>query len=182
MAAAEELGVPLEKMQVVLADTGLTPDDGMTAGSGYHAANDPQHSTGRGGGAKAARESGGTEVGHRRRRDRSRQRQGDAAAIRVAREFGYAELVARRGGCRETRRPKRQTASGLLADRPVASARHARTVRCLARDKVTGAHQFPVGHDSARDVVRRNPASAHLARRSSRPSTLARREGWTMCS
>ena len=34
MAAAEELGVPLEQMQVVLADTGLTPDDGMTAGSG----------------------------------------------------------------------------------------------------------------------------------------------------
>jgi CO/xanthine dehydrogenase Mo-binding subunit len=33
-AAAEELRVPLERMQVVLSDTGLTPDDGMTAGSG----------------------------------------------------------------------------------------------------------------------------------------------------
>ena len=34
MAAAEELRVPLERMQVVLSDTGLTPNDGMTAGSG----------------------------------------------------------------------------------------------------------------------------------------------------
>ena len=33
MAAAEELRVPLEQVQVVLADTGATPDDGMTAGS-----------------------------------------------------------------------------------------------------------------------------------------------------
>lgn len=34
MAAAEELRVPLESIQVLLADTGKTPDDGMTAGSG----------------------------------------------------------------------------------------------------------------------------------------------------
>lgn len=34
MAAAEELGVPLDSLQVILADTGETPDDGMTAGSG----------------------------------------------------------------------------------------------------------------------------------------------------
>jgi len=33
MAAAEELRVPLERIHVVLADTGTTPDDGMTAGS-----------------------------------------------------------------------------------------------------------------------------------------------------
>jgi isoquinoline 1-oxidoreductase len=34
MAAAEELRVPLAEIEVVLADTGTTPDDGMTAGSG----------------------------------------------------------------------------------------------------------------------------------------------------
>ena len=34
MAAAEELRVPLAEIEVVLADTGATPDDGMTAGSG----------------------------------------------------------------------------------------------------------------------------------------------------
>jgi isoquinoline 1-oxidoreductase subunit beta len=34
MAAAEELRVPVERMQVILSDTGLTPNDGMTAGSG----------------------------------------------------------------------------------------------------------------------------------------------------
>src|SRR5690242_9549737 len=33
-AAAEELRVPLERIQMLLADTSLTPDDGMTAGSG----------------------------------------------------------------------------------------------------------------------------------------------------
>jgi CO/xanthine dehydrogenase Mo-binding subunit len=33
MAAAEELRVPLESIDVLLADTGKTPDDGMTAGS-----------------------------------------------------------------------------------------------------------------------------------------------------
>lgn len=33
MAAAEELGVPLDSLQVLLADTEKTPDDGMTAGS-----------------------------------------------------------------------------------------------------------------------------------------------------
>lgn len=33
MAAAEELGVPLERVRVVLCDTDRTPDDGITAGS-----------------------------------------------------------------------------------------------------------------------------------------------------
>lgn len=33
MAAAEELGVPLERVRVVLGDTARTPDDGITAGS-----------------------------------------------------------------------------------------------------------------------------------------------------
>ncbi|MCS7042275.1 MAG: molybdopterin-dependent oxidoreductase [Bryobacteraceae bacterium] len=33
MAAAEELGVPLERVRVVLCDTSRTPDDGITAGS-----------------------------------------------------------------------------------------------------------------------------------------------------
>src|SRR5688572_10800956 len=32
-AAAEELGVPVEKVQLIMADTELTPDDGGTAGS-----------------------------------------------------------------------------------------------------------------------------------------------------
>lgn len=32
-AAAEELGVPVEQVRLVMADTALTPDDGMTAGS-----------------------------------------------------------------------------------------------------------------------------------------------------
>ena len=34
MAAAEELRVPLNRVHVILSDTGLTPNDGMTAGSG----------------------------------------------------------------------------------------------------------------------------------------------------
>lgn len=33
-AAAEELGVPVSQIQMLLADTALVPDDGMTAGSG----------------------------------------------------------------------------------------------------------------------------------------------------
>src|SRR6266567_561223 len=33
-AAAEELRVPVSALQLVMADTGLVPDDGMTAGSG----------------------------------------------------------------------------------------------------------------------------------------------------
>ena len=33
-AAAEELGVPVSRVQMVLADTSMVPDDGMTAGSG----------------------------------------------------------------------------------------------------------------------------------------------------
>jgi isoquinoline 1-oxidoreductase len=33
-AAAEELGVPVSQVHMMLADTGLVPDDGMTAGSG----------------------------------------------------------------------------------------------------------------------------------------------------
>jgi CO/xanthine dehydrogenase Mo-binding subunit len=33
-AAAEELGVPVSRVQMILADTSLVPDDGMTAGSG----------------------------------------------------------------------------------------------------------------------------------------------------
>jgi isoquinoline 1-oxidoreductase len=34
MAAAEELHLPLDRVDVILSDTGLTPNDGMTAGSG----------------------------------------------------------------------------------------------------------------------------------------------------
>ncbi|MGA9720486.1 MAG: molybdopterin cofactor-binding domain-containing protein, partial [Acidobacteriaceae bacterium] len=33
-AAAEELRVPVNRVQIILADTGMVPDDGMTAGSG----------------------------------------------------------------------------------------------------------------------------------------------------
>jgi len=33
-AAAEELGVPVSQVQMILADTDVVPDDGMTAGSG----------------------------------------------------------------------------------------------------------------------------------------------------
>src|SRR5207302_10479352 len=33
-AAAEELGVAADRVQAVLGDTGMTPDDGITAGSG----------------------------------------------------------------------------------------------------------------------------------------------------
>jgi isoquinoline 1-oxidoreductase len=33
-AAAEELGLPLERVRLVMADTSLVPDDGITAGSG----------------------------------------------------------------------------------------------------------------------------------------------------
>ena len=33
-AAAEELRVPVGRVQMILADTGVVPDDGMTAGSG----------------------------------------------------------------------------------------------------------------------------------------------------
>ena len=33
-AAAEELGVPASRVQMILADTSMVPDDGMTAGSG----------------------------------------------------------------------------------------------------------------------------------------------------
>lgn len=33
-AAAEELGVPVNRVQMILADTSVVPDDGMTAGSG----------------------------------------------------------------------------------------------------------------------------------------------------
>src|SRR5512140_3149741 len=32
-AAAEELRVPVERVQLIMGDTGLTPDDGSTAGS-----------------------------------------------------------------------------------------------------------------------------------------------------
>ena len=33
-AAAEELRVPVSRVQMILADTSMVPDDGMTAGSG----------------------------------------------------------------------------------------------------------------------------------------------------
>src|SRR5579859_6752479 len=34
MAAAEELRVPVSRIQLLMADTGMVPDDGITAGSG----------------------------------------------------------------------------------------------------------------------------------------------------
>jgi len=138
-AAAEELRVPASRLELVMSDTGLTPDDGVTAGSGSTPRTVPAVRRG----AAAARqalvdwacrqwgvEAGAVEV-----------REGKAVHGASQRALSYADLAASEDGPKAL---QQAPASGValtpvkewkVLGRPLP--------RPNGRDIVTGAHKYP---------------------------------------
>jgi isoquinoline 1-oxidoreductase len=138
-AAAEELRVPLSQIQLVMADTSLVPDDGITAGSGSTPRTVPAVRQG----AAAARDlliefackSWGVDRGA------VRVQNGKATDSAGQRALTYADLAASEDGSKALQQPissdvtltpvKEWKVLGSPAPRP------------NGRDIVTGAHKYP---------------------------------------
>lgn len=159
MAAAEELGLPLGRVRVQMADTDLTPNDGITAGSRTTPGNVPPMRRA----AAAARELLLATASEKWNVERSALRLQDGAAVHDGRRFTYADLAAT---------PNLAAAYAKAPDgAPLTPARDWRVLgvshhRSNARDIVTGAHRFPS------DIVRPNMLYGCVLRPPSLGATL----------
>src|SRR5882762_1820756 len=138
-AAAEELGVPAERIQLIMADTGLTPDDGITAGSGSSPRTVPavRHA------AAAARQvlvdfaskQWGVEPGD------CEVREGKVVHSATKRSLSYADLAANE----EAVKLLDQSIPADISIRPVKEWKVLGTAvpRPNGRDIVTGGHKYP---------------------------------------
>ena len=173
-AAAEELRVPVERVRLVMADTDLVPDDGITAGSRTTPRNVPEMRQA----AATARELL-TALAARRveRRAPRRSRCGTASiASPAGRTMTYADLA------------KVEDVAAILgqAIRPDVTLTPVRGWKTLgqpvarpnARDLVTGAHRFPSDVGAPGDAVREGPARLPPTGRRSSRSTSRRRRPW----
>ena len=138
-AAAEELRVPVSRIQLVMADTSLVPDDGITAGSGSSPRTVPavRH------GAAAAREALIAFAAQRWSAERSTIHVQDGKATRASSPaaLSYADLAADA----EAAKALDQAIPSDIAITPVTEWKGLGnpTPRPNARDIVTGAHQYP---------------------------------------
>ena len=138
-AAAEELRVPVGRIQLVMADTGLVPDDGITAGSGSTPRTVPavRH------GAAAARE---VLVGFAAKRwgvERSMVQVQDGKASRSSSQetLSYADLAADADAAKALDQAvPSDVALTAVAEWKVLGQP---TPHPNARDLVIGAHQYP---------------------------------------
>ena len=137
-AAAEELHVPVERVRLVMADTDLVPDDGMTAGS----RTTPRNVLEMRQAAATARELLTALA--------ARQWKVEAATLDVVggvirtpsgRTMSYADLAKAADVAATLREPVRGDVALTPADRWKALGRA--EARPNARDLVTGAHVFP---------------------------------------
>ena len=138
-AAAEELRVPASQVQLVMSDTALVPDDGITAGSGSTPRTVPAIRQG----ATAARElfvdfaAKQWNVG----RDAIQIHDGKAADSSGKRTLTYADLAKSEDAVNEFEQP-------ISTDVTLTSVKEWRVLgttllRPNARDIVTGTHQYP---------------------------------------
>jgi CO/xanthine dehydrogenase Mo-binding subunit len=138
-AAAEELRVPVGRIRLVMADTGLVPDDGITAGSGSTPRTVPavRH------GAAAARE---VLIGFAAKRwgvERSMVQVQDGKATRSSSQetLSYADLAADADAAKALDQAvPSDVALTAVAEWKVLGQP---TPQPNARDLVTGAHQYP---------------------------------------
>ena len=144
MAAAEELRVPVERLRMVLADTDVTPNDGVTAGSGTTPRTVPPVRKA----AAAARELLRNAAGRQWGVETVRLEVRDGAVVSAGKTYGYADLA---------RSPELAAAykAALPPGTAVTPAKDWQLLgkpraRLDAREIVTGAHRFP------RDVARPN--------------------------
>jgi isoquinoline 1-oxidoreductase subunit beta len=138
-AAAEELRAPLESIRLVMADTGLVPDDGITAGSGSTPRTVPAVRQG----CAAARELLRQLAAGKWGVEPSAVEVRDGKAVETAgkREMGYAELAAGAEGAKELQK----AISPNVELTPVKEWKVLGTPlpRPNRRDIVTGAHKYP---------------------------------------
>jgi isoquinoline 1-oxidoreductase len=138
-AAAEELGVPVSQVQMILADTSLVPDDGMTAGSGTTPRTVPAVRQG----AAAARNLL-VEVAcmqWKMVRTSVEMRNGKVIDAVSRRSFTYADLAK----SSETAKLFQQAVPSNIVLTPTAEWRTLGTpaLRPNAESIVTGAHKYP---------------------------------------
>lgn len=138
-AAAEELHVPASQIHLVMSDTGLVPDDGITAGSGSTPRTVPAIRQG----AAAARELFLDFAAKQWNvsRDTITIRDGQAFDANSKRTLTYADLAKSEDAAKEFEQP-------ISTDVTLTSVKEwkvlgASLLRPNARDIVTGGHQYP---------------------------------------
>jgi isoquinoline 1-oxidoreductase len=138
-AAAEELRLDPARITLIMADTALAPDDGMTAGSGSTPRTVPSIRSG----AAAARELLLNLASQRWKVDRTslRVRDGSIAHEATSRTITYAELAQAEDFAKTFAGPS----PGNVALTPVSEWKVLGTSvpRPNRRDIVTGAHRYP---------------------------------------
>ena len=138
-AAAEELRVPVSRIQLVMGDTALTPDDGITAGSRTTPSTVPAVRQG----AAAARDLLVQLACQRWNVDRGavEVREGKVLHAAGQRELTYADLAA----SEDQAKAFQQAIPGNVAVTPVKEWKVLGTSvpRPNRRDLVTGAHRYP---------------------------------------
>ncbi len=138
-AAAEELRVPLSQIQLVMADTSLVPDDGITAGSGSTPRTVPAVRQG----AAAARELLIDFACKRWSVDRNAVQLNDGKATDSARQrsLKYADLAASEDGAKALQQPVPSNVALTSVNEWKVLGNGA--ARPNGRDIVTGAHKYP---------------------------------------
>jgi len=138
-AAAEELRVPASEIRLLMADTELVPDDGMTAGSGSTPRTVPAIRQG----AAAARELLADFAAKQWSVERAAIEIRDGKAVHTAskRELSYADLAA-------SEEATKNFEQAISPDVTLTSIKEWKVLgtsltRPNARDVVTGAHQYP---------------------------------------
>jgi isoquinoline 1-oxidoreductase len=138
-AAAEELRVSVSRIQLVMADTSLVPDDGITAGSGSTPRTVPAVRQG----AAAAREVLVDFAAKRWGVDRGTVQVQDGKATRTSSQetLSYADLAADEDTAKTLDQavPSEVTLTRVAEWKVLGNS----TPRPNARDIVTGAHQYP---------------------------------------
>jgi isoquinoline 1-oxidoreductase len=138
-AAAEELRLEPARVRLIMADTALVPDDGMTAGSGTT----PRTVSSVRSGAAAARELLLDLAAQRWKADRTALRVRDGAITQESSDhkITYAELAQADDFAKSLARP----IPGNVAVAPVSEWKVMGTpvLRPNARDISTGAHHYP---------------------------------------
>lgn len=136
-AAAEELRVPPGRVQLVMGDTGLTPDDGITAGSRTTPSTVPAVRQG----TAAAREMLVQAACRRWNVDRAAVDVHDGKVVQTAggKEFTYADLANSDDKALEQAAPPNVTVTPVKEWKVLGTS----VPRPNGRDLVTGAHRYP---------------------------------------
>jgi isoquinoline 1-oxidoreductase subunit beta len=142
-AAAEELGVPVSHVQLILADTSVVPDDGMTAGSGSTPRTVPAVRRGAATARKLLIDFACAQWNVEQ--TAVEMRDGTVVHTRSHRSLGYADLAKSATESAEVAKLLEQAIPADVELTPVKEWKVMGTAmaRPNGREIVTGAHQYP---------------------------------------